>query len=193
MWRKALRQCKFLLCTFLFAVLNFSENKFVYAQTSVSGDDSFPSITMPSISTPSIGGGFYVPGNSHNRAASDTQNNKAAKNNEEKKIGENKIQEDISSLKSSITAMDLSALNNLGLLDSLNSSMGINTDSAQVLLTKLLKEMEELKQKNEKAAEEYKSKTASDTPAANLVISAEASNEIHTEEKKAEPRATAVI
>lgn len=155
----------------------------VFSQSTGSLDDSFPSISMPTITAPSIGGQSYMPGTLNNRANSgdkktdtdkkDASNNKTAKTDID----------DLSAAGASLTAQDLTALNSLGLLDSLNTSMGLSTDSAQVLLKKLLKEMEELKEKNGKDTEEYKAKQSSDTPAADLVAADSSSKEDKPESK----------
>lgn len=150
-----------------------------YAQ-STSGYDSFSSIgsisspDMPTISSPTMGNGFYMPGNNSNpiyTGSSTTSTTKTESNSTNSEITKS---DTATALISTLTASDISTLDSLGLLNSvtslyssdLTSASGLtgltgvsslsnlytssSTSQTNVLLQKVLTELQSIKEQNAK-------------------------------------------
>ena len=185
MWRKALLRFKiiFALCVPL-----------VFAQTSTtSAEDSFPSIhidapSMPSVSSPSIGGSYYFPrkpasniytGPSQKKVQASAQKNE----NDSLKKDYSADEDELTRLtKSALSAKDLSALSDLGLLD-FDSSIFSSSLSPKKLLEQYLRKAEKVSQENQEAAQKIQEKNVSETPAAELVKNSPAINAQSVPEK----------
>lgn len=156
MWRKALRTYKF---SFVLVVLVLLKTAFIFAQSISVGSVSMGSISspkMPTIESPTIGGSFYVPGNVNNYKSKE----KTSESLESKSSTDKKIAEELSSLLDDrsipyLSAQDISAMSNMGLLSRMNtlfddsyalkSSKDYSTDSTEKLLQKVLKELDAIK------------------------------------------------
>lgn len=182
LWRKALQIFKKKNSCIIIASFLLIGN--VLAQ---SLDITSPS--MPSVSAPSISKGFYVPGTNTNSlfqvpSVSASSGEKTVSPKIETEI---KASSDAAKLPY-ITSQDISALNSLGLLDSinLNSSLENSENSTTETLEMLLYKIEEVKKQNAALAEEVKNSSKSNTPAEEIVQRTSASSTI--EAKKNQPK-----
>ncbi len=123
-------------------------------------------ISMPSISMPTISaGGISVGGNSVGSNSTSNQSSPSGTSSTSSKTG---TSSDSSTTKSSVTANDLSTISKLGALDTLSSLLGdgsssnssylsslygsTNSNTTNLLLEQILKELEEVKEKAGSAA-----------------------------------------
>lgn len=156
------------VCVLIFCIASVPA---VFAQNSMSPSmpqiSSLDSPEMPSVSTPSLGSGFYRPGNNSNQYYSGPQ----FVSNSKKTPAEKKEQSDegnassrnnlsLTELTSSLSAYDISQLGSLGLLSQLTDSSGLTlgtntltnsvsntlTDTSSVQLKAILSELNSLKQ-----------------------------------------------
>ena len=170
MWRKALRifnKLRAFVCTT--AVICASS--LAFAQ-----DITMP--TMPTISSPTMGGSFYAPsqnmpylrpaqtGTSEKKSTNNTQTENAAPKQEEKQA-------------SKLTASEIATMGNMGLLNGLNSvyssrsylsgTIDVNEKETNNLLRQILTEMENIQEQNKEATDAAEKEAVSDTPAQNIV------------------------
>lgn len=125
----------------------------VFAQSSFGGIGSISSPTMPSISSPALGSGFYIP--SYSTQGMSSGNSKSVKKESSDAVveQEQKKSEEKKKTLSTLTANEISALSSMGLLGNLGGS-GIagsvyttqTTSETKVILEKVLSEIEEIKQ-----------------------------------------------
>ncbi len=144
MWKKALKICKktvFLSAVFVLTLSAKTENP-IFAQEDsaqkkleIPAQPKMPSTSMPTISSPSLGKGFYIPGNAEfysgrRNALSSTKNTTSSKNEDS---GSKNLETEknstatafsdknaqLSELKNYLTAGDLSNLSSLGILGGL--------------------------------------------------------------------------
>lgn len=130
---------------------------------------SFSSITspsMPTVSSPEIGNGFYSPGAilkpeySKNKSdSSQPEKSKSENKNSESSNAKNEMQKKILS---ALTAKDISLLNEKGFSSDINSmifslSSSDNSQETKVLLNKILAEIEKIKDNSDKENSNKKS------------------------------------
>ena len=141
MWKKALKICKktvFLSAVFILTLSAKTENP-IFAQENsaqknleIPAQPKMPSTSMPTISSPSLGKGFYIPGNaefySGQRNALSSAKNTVSSKNENSGSKNLKTEENstataysdknaqLSELKNYLTAGDLSNVSSLGIL-----------------------------------------------------------------------------
>ena len=140
---------------------------------------SFSSITspsMPTVSSPEIGNGFYSPGSvlkpeySKNTSQSDssqTEKSKSENKNSESSNAKNEMQKKILS---ALTAKDISLLNEQGFSSDINSmifslSSSDNSQETKLLLNKILTEIEKIKDNSNKENNNKKTAEVSAAPA----------------------------
>ena len=128
----------------------------LFAQPSFSSIGSISSPAMPSISTPSMSGGFYVPSGMNYKFYTGINETRKTEVTESKKNDENSKKEKKNSLVSTLTAKELTALGGMGLLKNFSGSInslgtslyGTGNESSEetrVILEKVLFELEEIK------------------------------------------------
>lgn len=160
MWKKALKICKktvFLSAVFILTLSAKTENP-IFAQENsaqknleIPAQPKMPSTSMPTISSPSLGKGFYIPGNaefySGQRNALSSAKNTVSSKNENSGSKNLKTEENstgtafsdknaqLSELKNYLTAGDLSNLSSLGILGGLSglSLLGSSLNQANPL------------------------------------------------------------
>ncbi|WP_296029654.1 hypothetical protein [uncultured Treponema sp.] len=132
---------------------------------------SFSSITspsMPTVSSPEIGNGFYSPGavlkpeyskNTSQSSSSQSEQAKSENKNAESSNAKNEMQKKILS---ALTAKDISLLNEKGFSSDINSmifslSSSDNSQETKVLLNKILTEIEKIKDNSNKENSNKKS------------------------------------
>ena len=132
---------------------------------------SFSSITspsMPTVSSPEIGNGFYSPGsvlkpeyskNTSQNNSSQPEKSKSENKNAESSNAKNEMQKKILS---ALTAKDISLLNEQGFSSDINSmifslSSSDNSQETKVLLNKILAEIEKIKDDSDKENSNKKS------------------------------------
>lgn len=137
---------------------------FASALFAQSGIGSVTAPSMPTVTTPTIGSGFYVPSFQNNFVNTAKKNSTAAKK-EAAKTEEEKNKE-AKKIASTLTAGDLSALSSMGLLGSVTGSAlpgniytTQTTSETKEILEKVLTEIEEIK-KNTKEIPAAKPVTA---------------------------------
>ncbi len=152
MWKKALKICKktvFLSAVFVLTLSAKTENP-IFAQENsaqkkleIPAQPKMPSTSMPTISSPSLGKGFYIPGNAEfysgrRNALSSTKNTTSSKNEDS---GSKNLETEknstatafsdknaqLSELKNYLTAGDLSNLSSLGILGGLSGLSSENS------------------------------------------------------------------
>ena len=124
----------------------------LYAQSSFGGFGSVTAPSMPTVSSPTIGSGFYVPTfqnqglNVGKKKDSKSESNDGSEQAEEKKI------EVAKKLPSTLTASEISALSSMGLLGNITGSAlpgsiytTQTTSETKEILEKVLTEIEEIK------------------------------------------------
>lgn len=130
---------------------------------------SFSSITspsMPTVSSPEIGNGFYSPGSvlkpEYSKSkidSSQTEKSKSENKNAESSNAKNEMQKKILS---ALTAKDISLLNEKGFSSDINSmifslSSSDNSQETKILLNKILAEIEKIKDNSDKENSNKKS------------------------------------
>lgn len=152
MWKKALKICKktvFLSAVFILTLSAKTENP-IFAQENsaqknleIPAQPKMPSTSMPTISSPSLGKGFYIPGNaefysgrrnalsSAKNTVSSKNENSGSKNLETEENSTATAYSDknaqLSELKNYLTAGDLSNLSSLGILGGLSGLSSENS------------------------------------------------------------------
>lgn len=174
------------------AFFAFSGSSGAFAQSS-SGYDSFSSIgsisspEMPTVSSPTMGSGFYMPGNNSNPIYTGSQSSSVVETPKKTESKEEKSSTTTTSLLSTLTASDISSLDSLGLLNQVTSLYSSDTSSlsslssisnlytssssnvTNLLLQKVLTELEGLKAQNstnEETASKETPQSESETSAA---------------------------
>lgn len=140
---------------------------------------SFSSITspsMPTISSPEIGNGFYSPGsvlkpeyikNTSQNNSSQSEKTKAENKNAESSNAKSEMQKKILS---ALSAKDISLLNEKGFSSDINSmifslSSSDNSQETKILLNKILAEIEKIKDKSSQDNSKKKTAEVSAAPA----------------------------
>lgn len=140
---------------------------------------SFSSITspsMPTISSPEIGNGFYSPGsvlkpeyikNTNQNNSSQSEKTKAENKNAESSNAKSEMQKKILS---ALSAKDISLLNEKGFSSDINSmifslSSSDNSQETKILLNKILAEIEKIKDKSSQDNSKKKTAEVSAAPA----------------------------
>ncbi len=132
---------------------------------------SFSSITspsMPTVSSPEIGNGFYSPGSvlkpeySKNTSQSDSSQSEKSKSENKNAESSNAKTEMQKKILSALTAKDISLLNEQGFSSDINSmifslSSSDNSQETKVLLNKILAEIEKIKDDSDKENSNKKS------------------------------------
>lgn len=140
-----------------------------------SGYDSFSSIgsisspEMPTVTSPTMGSGFYMPGNNSNPIYTGNQNSTANEISKKEEAEEKKTSL-TTSLLSTLTASDISSLDSLGILNQVTSLYSSDSSSlsnissisnlytsssnnvTNILLQKVLTELESIKSNNDTAS-----------------------------------------
>lgn len=140
---------------------------------------SFSSITspsMPTVSSPEIGNGFYSPGsvlkpeyikNTSQNNSSQSEKTKAENKNAESSNAKSEMQKKILS---ALSAKDISLLNEKGFSSDINSmifslSSSDNSQETKILLNKILAEIEKIKDKSSQDNSKKKTAEVSAAPA----------------------------
>lgn len=155
--------------------MRISKKSFVLALTAAAlfnasaQSTSFSSITspsMPTVSSPEIGNGFYSPGAvlkpEYSKSKSDSsqpEKSKSENKNTESSNAKNEMQKKILS---ALTAKDISLLNEQGFSSDINSmifslSSSDNSQETKILLNKILAEIEKIKDNSDKENNNKKS------------------------------------
>ncbi len=124
------------------SVLIFTAGAGLYAQTVPTvTSPTAPTVSspeMPVITSPTIGSGFYMPG-SNSSSYSNTSETKTTdtKTSTEETVSETKKTVSTDSIKSSLSASDISTLDQLGILNQVANSFGKNSNSLTSSLSKI--------------------------------------------------------
>ncbi len=141
-------------------VLALTAATFFYASAQSSSFSSITSPSMPTVSSPEIGNGFYSPGsvlkpeyskNASQNNSSQSEKTKAENKNAESSNAKSEMQKKILS---ALSAKDISLLREQGFSSDINSlifslSSSDNSQETKLLLNKILAEIEKIKDKSD--------------------------------------------
>ena len=140
MWRKALRTFRIFV---FFALIGFSSTGLFPEPLNMPSTHVITSPEFPSISTPTLGSGFYVPGNSFfNQKKTSTQPESSSSTAESEKKPEKSVS--INQPINSISSKDIQSLKNSGLLTGIYNLTNSNS-SGNLELNSLLQTLNGIK------------------------------------------------
>ena len=124
----------------------------LYAQSSFGGFGSVTAPSMPTVSSPTIGSGFYVPTFQNQGLNAGKKKDSKSESNDGSEQAEEKKSEVAKKLPSTLTASEISALSSMGLLGNITGSAlpgsiytTQTTSETKEILEKVLTEIEEIK------------------------------------------------
>ena len=124
----------------------------LYAQSSFGGFGSVTAPSMPTVSSPTIGSGFYVPTFQNQGLNVGKKKDSKSESNDGSEQAEEKKSEVAKKLPSTLTASEISALSSMGLLGNITGSAlpgsiytTQTTSETKEILEKVLTEIEEIK------------------------------------------------
>lgn len=124
----------------------------LYAQSSFGGLGSVTAPSMPTVSSPTIGSGFYVPTFQNQGLNVGKKKDSKSESNDGSEQAEEKKSEVAKKLPSTLTASEISALSSMGLLGNITGSAlpgsiytTQTTSETKEILEKVLTEIEEIK------------------------------------------------
>lgn len=124
----------------------------LFAQSSFSGIGSVTAPSMPTVSSPTIGSGFYIPTFQNQGVNAGKKKDSGSEKKDELNQAEEKKSEAAKKLPSTLTASEISALSSMGLLGNITGSSlpgsiytTQTTSETKEILEKVLSEIEEIK------------------------------------------------